>query len=68
MEVVKGLPSLVYRGAREVAGAVGINWKAVGKFVEEEGMPAFKMGGNWVAIPDELEEWLRQQSRKRREY
>ena len=54
---------LVYRGAREICEAVGINWKEMGYFVSKKGLPAFKIDGkgSWIARPDDLAAWIAQQ-------
>ena len=65
----RSLPPLAYRGAREICAAVGISWKDIAHYVHERGLPAFKIGGAWVALPDDLREWLqaqRNESVKRR--
>jgi hypothetical protein len=49
---------LVYRGAKEICGAVGVSYKEIALIVRELGMPAFKIRGNWVARPSSLEAWL----------
>ena len=60
------MPSLVYRGAKEICGAVGVPWKDIGMFVANEGLPAWKINGRgtWLALRKDLEEWLRQQRDK----
>lgn len=53
---------LVYRGAKEICGAVGIPWKEISRYVREHNLPAFKLGGGcWVALPEDLLEWIKQQ-------
>ena len=54
---------LVYRGAKEIGGAVGISWKEIGFYVRELGLPAFKIcnRGSWLALEDDLARWLRNQ-------
>ena len=57
---------IVYRRAKEIAIAVGIGEAEVGRYVEEEGLPAWqrKPKGNWFALPEDLEEWVRDQRDK----
>jgi len=63
MEMIK---PLVYRGAREIAEAVGIPWKEVNHYVSKKGLPAFKIGGNgnWVAFPADLRKWLLEERKR----
>ncbi len=57
---------LVYRGAKEICGAVGLNWKNMGHYVEELKLPAFKVegGSQWLATHEDLERWLLDQRAK----
>lgn len=57
------LDRLVFKGAREICGAVGVNWKEIAHFVEKKGLPAFKIDGkgSWIARPDDLETWILKQ-------
>ncbi len=58
---------LVYRGAKEICAAVGINHKQMLHYVKKEGLPAFKLGGNskiWIALPEDLEKWIHEQRDK----
>ena len=57
---------LIYRTQQEIGLAVGIGAQEVKRFVEEEGLPAWqrKEGGNWYALPDDLEEWICKQRDK----
>ncbi len=57
---------IVYRGAKEICAAVGLNWKDFGRYVRDLGLPAFKVEGSsqWLATPDDLERWLKEQQRK----
>ena len=57
----KARGALVYRGAREICGAVGISWKDISYYVAKESLPAFKIGGGWVALPSDLLEWVENQ-------
>lgn len=54
---------IVYRGAREIAAAVGINWKRMKHYVDNKQLPAFQVedGGLWLALPEDLLEWVRKQ-------
>lgn len=57
------MPPLVYRGAKEICNVVGIPWKDIGHFIQHEGLPAWKINGRgtWLALHDDLAEWLRTQ-------
>ena len=59
-------PNLVYRGAREICGAVGVPWKEIATFVAEKGLPAWKIDGRgtWLALHDDLAEWIKQATRR----
>ena len=63
--IQKSLPPLVYRGAREICGAVGVSWKDINFFVSKKGMPAFKIGGGGVATPEDLKAWVIAQKESR---
>ncbi len=54
---------LVFRGAKEICGAVGINWKEMTYYVSKKGLPAFKIDGkgSWIARPADLEAWIEKQ-------
>ncbi len=54
---------LVYRGAKEICAAVGLNWKEFSRYVKELDLPAFKVPGStqWLATPEDLEEWIHKQ-------
>ena len=53
---------IVYRGAKEICGAVGVPWKEIHRYVKDYGLPAFKLnGGHWVALPADLCEWIKAQ-------
>ncbi len=60
MEIKK---ALVYRGAKEICGAVGLPWKEMHYFVKEKKLPAFKIDGRgiWIALHDDLMRWIEQQ-------
>ena len=57
---------IVYRGAKEICGAVGVPWKEISHYVKDRGLPAFKINGSgtWVAIPEDLYEWIKKQRDK----
>lgn len=57
---------IVYRGAKEICGAVGVPWKEIGHYVRDKGLPAFKINGSgtWIALPEDLQEWVREQRNK----
>ncbi len=54
---------LVYKGAREICGAVGLNWREMGHYVKNKGLPAFKIDnrGSWIARPADLAAWVEKQ-------
>ena len=52
------LPPLTYRGREEICAACGLNFKKMSVYVEEYGMPAFKVEGAWIALPSDLKKWL----------
>ena len=54
---------IVYRGAKEICGAVGVPWKEISHYVRDRGLPAFKINGSgtWIAIPEDLDQWIKQQ-------
>ena len=54
---------LVFRGAKEICGAVGVNWKEMTYYVSKKGLPAFKIDGkgSWIARPTDLEAWIEKQ-------
>lgn len=57
---------LAIRGAKEIGKAAGVSWKEVPRLVKEQGLPAFKIAGSsaWIALPEDLRKWLRQQADK----
>ena len=57
------LDRLVFKGAREICSAVGVDWKKMVFFVEQKGLPAFKIDGkgSWIARPDDLDAWILKQ-------
>lgn len=57
---------LALKGAKEIADAVGLNHKEIPRLVKEEKLPAFKLNGkgNWLALPEDLQRWLREQRNK----
>jgi hypothetical protein len=54
---------LVYVGAKAIGTAVGVNWKNIRHYIDDMGLPAFRVGGvgPWVALPDDLADWVRRQ-------
>lgn len=53
---------IVYRGAKEICGAVGVPWKEIHRYVQDHDLPAFKLnGGHWVALPEDLCDWIQKQ-------
>ncbi|WP_319577653.1 hypothetical protein [uncultured Desulfobacter sp.] len=57
------LDRIVFKGAKEICGAVGVNWREISYFVVKKGLPAFKIDGkgSWIARPDDLERWIQKQ-------
>ena len=55
--------SIAIVGAKAIGAAVGVSWKNLRYFVEEKGLPAFRIDntGRWVALPEDLSRWLVQQ-------
>lgn len=53
---------IVYKGAREICGAVGVPWKDIGYFIKHKGMPAFRIDnkGLYIALPDDMRKWAEQ--------
>jgi hypothetical protein len=54
---------IVYRGAKEICNAVGVNWKEMSHFVDAKELPAFKIDGKgtWIALHEDLLAWIKQQ-------
>jgi hypothetical protein len=54
---------LIYRGAKEICGAVGLDYRQIAIYVTDHGLPAFKIKGqkSWIACPEDLEKWVRAQ-------
>jgi hypothetical protein len=54
---------LVFKGAKEICAAVGINWKEMAYYVSKKNLPAFKIDGKgaWIARPSDLETWVEKQ-------
>lgn len=51
----------VYRGAKKICEVAGINPKRFGYFVNELGLPAFKIDNDsnvWMATADDLIAWI----------
>lgn len=57
---------LAIKGAAAICEAVGQSRKDIGRLVNQKGLPAFKLDGkgNWIALPDDLANWLRAQRDK----
>ena len=57
---MENIGRLVYKGAKEICGAVGLNWREIGFYVTKKGLPAWKIDGrgSWLAIPDDLGQWI----------
>lgn len=51
----------VCRSIKQICMVAGINPKRMLYFVEEKGLPAFKIDGkgDWMALTCDLEEWLK---------
>ncbi len=52
---------IVYRGSKEICGAVGLHRQQIGEYEERYDFPAFKIDGlkSWFALPEDLEQWMR---------
>jgi hypothetical protein len=55
------MKSIVYRGSKEICGAVGLNWQYIAEYVERYDFSAFKIDGlkSWFALHEDLEQWTR---------
>ena len=55
--------TMVIKGARAISEAVGINWKRFDYFRREKGLPTWRHdgGGIWLALHEDLENWIRRQ-------
>ena len=51
----------ILRGAKEISGFVGVNWKNFSYFVREKQLPAWQYDGVglWLALPEDLAGWVR---------
>ncbi len=60
---MENIRRLVYKGAKEICGAVGVNWREMGYYVSKKGLPAFKIDGrgSWLAKPCDLDKWITKQ-------
>jgi len=57
---------LVYRGAKEIGSAAGIDHKRIGHYVKNLGLPAFKIeedSKTWLATHADLMNWIEQRKR-----
>lgn len=56
----------VLKGAKEIAEAGGFCWKQITTMVKDEGLPAFKRKGKgtWLAVPDDIAKWVKDQREK----
>jgi len=54
---------LVYKGAKAICSAVGVNWKEMTYYVSVKKLPAFKIDGKgaWIARPSDLADWVKTQ-------
>lgn len=52
--------------AEEIGKVLGVSKEKVPVFVKKYGLPAFKIEhrGPWIAIPEDLERWAREQREK----
>lgn len=58
--IIKPRP-LVYRGAKDIAAAAGIDHKRICHYVHELGLPAFKIefgSKTWLATHEDLMRWI----------
>lgn len=61
---------IVFCGAVEICNAVGVNYKEIVYYVDKLGLPAFKIKSpegrvtKWLALPEDLERWAREQRDK----
>lgn len=51
---------IVIAGAKAIGDAVGVNWKILPQYVQEKGLPAFRIDGKgaWMATPEDLKAWV----------
>lgn len=57
---------LVYRGVKEICTVAGLNYKEMSFYVQELGLPVFKIGrsGQWLATHEDLVRWIDEQRAK----
>jgi len=57
---------IVYRGAKEICDAIGVSSKQILRYVQQEGLPAWRRReeGVWYAIPSDVEDWIQKQRDK----
>ena len=50
---------IVISGAKAIGAAVGISWQKLPTYVQEKGLPAFRIDGAeaWMALPGDLKAW-----------
>lgn len=63
MSIITDPKPLVYRGAKEISEAAGIDHKRICHYVQNLGLPAFKIedgSKTWLATHDDLMTWIEQ--------
>lgn len=60
-EVVMNGRPYILRGVKEISTAAGVPWKRFDYFRREKGLPAWQYEGKglWLALPEDLAEWVR---------
>ena len=53
------MEKIVVSGTRAIGEAVGINWQKLTWYIENKGLPAWRIDGkgNWMALPEDLRTW-----------
>lgn len=57
---------LWFSSAAEIGRAIGRCRHDIPRLVVRDGLPAFKYGGKWTALPSDVETWTRNMARKYR--
>jgi hypothetical protein len=52
---------IVISGAKEIGKAAGVSWQTLPWYVKNKGLPAWRIDGKgpYLALPDDLREWVR---------